>query len=169
MSPLKETPSQTAGPYLHIGLQPDGPLRELPNPYLLGGTMPDAAPLLITGQMLDGAGAPVTDAMIEAWHPQGTADRGWARIFCDAEGKWTLSTTRPHDDTPFITVWIVARGIMVGLTTRVYLPSVRIAADPLLSALGPRARTLIAVDDGEGRLRHDIRLQGADETVFLDI
>ena len=74
---------------------------------------------------------------------------------------------------PHITLWIVARGINIGLHTRLYFDdeAAANAGDPLLAAIEPRerARTLIARGEGEGAYRFDIYLQGPRETVFLDI
>jgi protocatechuate 3,4-dioxygenase alpha subunit len=73
--------------------------------------------------------------------------------------------------SPHISLWIVARGINVGLQTRVYFEDEDNAQDPLLARIEqkPRVDTLIAKKIGEGKYRFDIRLQGQGETVFLDI
>ena len=73
---------------------------------------------------------------------------------------------------PHITLWIVARGINVGLHTRVYFddePDAN-AADPILLRVEPltRIRTLLAKPEGDGRYRFDVHLQGERETVFFD-
>ena len=72
---------------------------------------------------------------------------------------------------PHIELWIVARGINIGLQTRIYFEDEDNAADPLLARIEqrPRVETLIAKKTGEGRYRFDIRLQGEKETVFLDL
>jgi protocatechuate 3,4-dioxygenase alpha subunit len=65
----------------------------------------------------------------------------------------------------------VARGINIGLHTRLYFEDEDNGADALLARIDPpeRAQTLIAKRAGDGRYRFDIRLQGAGETVFLDV
>jgi protocatechuate 3,4-dioxygenase alpha subunit len=72
---------------------------------------------------------------------------------------------------PHVSLWIVARGINIGLHTRLYFEDEENGADPLLTRIEPRPRaeTLIARKTGPGAYRFDIRLQGAGETVFLDI
>ena len=72
---------------------------------------------------------------------------------------------------PHIALWIVARGINVGLQTRLYFPGDDHDGDPVLSRIEHRHRvdTLIAKATGEGRFQFDIRLQGDGETVFLDM
>ena len=72
---------------------------------------------------------------------------------------------------PHISLWIAARGINVGLHTRIYFEDEDNSADPLLARIEQRNRvsTLIARKTGEGSYRFDIRLQGEGETVFLDI
>lgn len=196
---LKETPSQTAGPYLHIGLAPAAagldifardPGADIAGPHARG------ARIRIEGVVLDGAGAPVRDALVELWqanadghfaHPAGGGPveegfRGWGRAAADFEtGQWAFDTVRPGPvpgpdgrlQAPHLCLWIVARGINLGLHTRLYFPeeAAANAADPLLAAIDPPARrkTLIAQPAGAGRYRFEIRLQGPDETVFLDI
>ncbi len=72
---------------------------------------------------------------------------------------------------PHVTFWVVARGINIGLQTRMYFPEDDAAADPILARIEHRARvpTLIALKEGAGAYRFDIRLQGEGETVFLDM
>ena len=71
---------------------------------------------------------------------------------------------------PHITFWLVARGINVGLQTRMYFPEDDTAADPILSRIEHQNRvpTLIAEKTGEGQYRFDISLQGDGETIFFD-
>ncbi len=201
---LKETPSQTAGPYVHIGTNPNWV--EITGVYdadlglVLVGPRTKGERILIEGQVFDGAGAPVRDALIEIWqadadglHPspketRGAADphfSGWGRLPTDdRDGSFRFETIKPgivplpdgRPQAPHVSVWIVARGINVGLHTRLYFEDEREAnaADPLLSRIPEPARrqTLIAtrsVRDGLGVYRFDIRLQGDGETVFLDI
>ncbi len=197
---LKETPSQTAGPYVHIGLTPN--ICDIGGVYEtdLGSVMVNDKTLgeriTITGRVLDGAGALVRDAVIEIWQAdstglynspsemRGTADpnfTGWGRCATRAEdGVFSFETIKPgrvpfkdgRKMAPHITVWIVARGINIGLHTRMYFPEEAEAnkADPLLLRIEHRERvdTLIASREGS-TYTFDIRLQGDRETVFLDI
>ena len=56
---LGVTPAQTVGPFLAIGLPwPDGP--QVVEPGTEGA-------ITISGQVLDGAGEPVPDALVETW------------------------------------------------------------------------------------------------------
>lgn len=197
---LKETPSQTAGPYVHIGLTPN--FCDIKGVYEndLGTVMVNDKTLgeriTVTGRVFDGAGALVRDAVIEIWQAdgaglynspsemRGTADpnfTGWGRCPTRAEdGVFTFDTVKPgrvpfkdgRKMAPHITFWIVARGINIGLHTRMYFPEEAEAnkADPLLVRIEHRERvdTLIAQRDGS-TYTFDIRLQGDRETVFLDI
>ena len=197
---LKETPSQTAGPYVHIGLTPN--FCDINGVYEsdLGTAMVNDKTLgeriTVTGRVFDGAGALVRDAVIEIWQAdgaglynspsemRGTADpnfAGWGRCPTRAEdGVFTFDTVKPgrvpfkdgRKMAPHITFWIVARGINIGLHTRMYFPEEAEAnkADPLLLRIEHRERvdTLIAQRDGS-TYTFDIRLQGDRETVFLDI
>jgi protocatechuate 3,4-dioxygenase alpha subunit len=197
---LKETPSQTAGPYVHIGLTPN--FCDINGVYEadLGTAMVNDKTLgeriTVTGRVFDGAGAFVRDAVLEIWQAdsaglynspsemRGTADpnfTGWGRCATRAEdGVFTFETVKPgqvpfkdgRKMAPHITVWIVARGINIGLHTRMYFPeeTEANAADPLLLRIEHRERvaTMIASRDGS-TYTFDIRLQGDGETVFLDI
>lgn len=197
---LKETPSQTAGPYVHIGLTPN--FCDITGVYDsdLGVAMVNDKTLgeriTVTGRIFDGAGALVRDAVVEIWQAdsaglynspsemRGAADpnfTGWGRCPTRAEdGVYSFETIKPgrvpfkdgRRQAPHITVWIVARGINIGLQTRMYFPeeAEANAADPLLSRIEHRERvaTMVATRDG-ATCYFDIRLQGPDETVFLDI
>ncbi|WP_371482724.1 protocatechuate 3,4-dioxygenase subunit alpha [Kitasatospora sp. NBC_00315] len=179
------TPSQTVGPFYGYAL-----------PFPGGGDLaPPGRPGTITvhGHVLDGAGEPVPDALLEFWQPapdgtrtgvpgsmrrdpvtgghlgrNGTDFTGFARVPTDADGHWTLHTLAPGG-VPYLAVCVFARGLLHHLHTRAYLAGhPLLAADPLLAALGPERRsTLETTPDGPGRHRFDIRLQGEKETVFL--
>ncbi len=197
---LKETPSQTAGPYVHIGLTPNA----LGNPGIYPedlGRSPirDGAKgerITLTGRVIDGAGMILRDALFETWQadavgiypandPRGTADpnvTGWARVAADFDtGIWRLETIKPgrvpFPDgrlmAPHIAVWLVARGINLGLQTRIYFgdEAEANAACPVLNRIEhvERRATLVAAKTGPGEYSLDFRLQGEGETVFFDI
>lgn len=182
------TPSQTIGPFLHIGL-----------PWEQG---PDVVPAdtphrcTVSGRIFDGAGAPVSDALVETWqcdphgrfpHPAAPAGtrpspdgfRGFGRCPTDREGCFAVHTRKPGAlpaDTgalqaPHIDVLLFARGLLDRLVTRIYFPDEEAAngADPVLASLPPeRARTLVATA-APGGYHLDIHLQGPKETVFFDV
>jgi protocatechuate 3,4-dioxygenase alpha subunit len=166
------TPGQTIGPFFGFALGYDG------DSDLLAPTHPDAVQL--TGLVLDGHGAPVPDAMVEIWQADASSTvvrrpgslrrdgftfTGWGRAATDNTGRYRFTTIRPGGSAPFFAMTIFARGLLNRLFTRVYLPG--FPPDRLLASLSAdRQQTLVAVADGP-RLRFDIRLQGADETVFL--
>lgn len=164
------TPGQTVGPFFHDAL-PFPRDRELVPPGSPGS-------VVLRGRVLDGAGEPVPDALVELWQtaPDGTVVQqpgslrrdgvtftGWGRCATDGEGRWSFVTLRPG--TPYVALTLLARGLLDRLQTRAYLPDA--PDDDLLAALGPRAATLRCTDDGDGLLI-DLRLQGEHETVFLD-
>ena len=193
---LRETPSQTAGPYVHIGSNPNWVEitgvwdRDLGLVMVTPATRGER--ILVAGTVFDGGGAPLTDALVEIW--QADADGrhnadpdfpGWGRQPTDmATGQFRFETIKPGPvasadgrmTAPHISIWIVARGINLGLHTRLYFADEagRNAADPLLARIADPARrsTLLAARDthhGLPRYTFDIHLQGPDETVFLDI
>jgi len=166
------TPSQTVGPFLAIGLPwPDGP-------FVVPPGTPGA--IAIEGQVLDGAGAPVPDALVETWQsdpdsrfdhpddPRGAAApavagfRGFGRSATDADGNYKISTLRPGQlpcpgggtEAPHLNVSVFARGLLDRVVTRIYFPDEvqANAADPVLVAIGDPGRraTLIAVADPAG-------------------
>jgi len=197
---LKETPSQTGGPYVHIGLVPNFCDIAGVWPTDLGASMVNTRTLgeriTITGRVFDGLGAAVTDCIVEIWQAdatglypspsetRGSSDpnfAGWGRCPANAEtGEYRFETIKPGRvpypggglQAPHISLWIVARGINLGLNTRLYFAdeAVANAEDPILRRIDPPARraTLTAARAGAA-YSFDIHLQGPRETVFLDI
>ena len=192
---LLESASQTAGPYVHIGLMPtyagnagyyDEEIGVSPISEGAQGEI-----IEIVGSVYDGTGWALRDALIESWQADASgrfagqdgadpAVSGHCRFAADAvTGEFTLRTVKPgrvpsrhgRAFAPHISLWIVARGINIGLQTRIYFEDEDNEGDPLLSRIEqrPRVDTLIARKIGDGRYRFDIRLQGEGETVFLDI
>jgi protocatechuate 3,4-dioxygenase alpha subunit len=174
------TPGQTVGPFFGFAL-----------PYAGGAELvPPGQPgaVQLTGLVLDGAGVPVPDALVEVWQadPRGAVVAvpgslrrdgwtftGFGRCPTDAAGRYSFTTVRPGATAPgrrpFFAITLFARGLLDRLFTRAYLPAddAELAADPLLAALpAARRRTLVIRADGD-RLEFDIRLQGDGETVFL--
>lgn len=164
--PAGPTPSQTVGPYLAIGM---GWMGEAGTRLVEPGT--DGA-LALTGRVLDGAGDPVPDAMVEIWQADAAGSPGlWGRCLTDDAGGYHFTTVRPGPlggAAPYVAANVFARGTLQRLVTRIYLPDEPANGDdPLLAGLEPdRRATLVARADGDG-LRHDFRLQGERETVFL--
>ena len=202
---LPETPSQTAGPYVHIGLIPrqagfDVFEKDFGNVLVTPETQGER--IRIEGRVLDGLGEPLKDVLVEIWqanaagkynHPADHQDkpidpsfRGWGRAGSDFEtGLYRFETIKPgpvvgrkghRPMAPHVNVWIVARGINIGLSTRMYFSDETEANtnDPVLNIIEQEARrqTLIAEREERGAevvYRFDIRLQGEGETVFFDI
>jgi protocatechuate 3,4-dioxygenase alpha subunit len=197
---LRESPSQTAGPYVHIGCTPNFTGIEIFGHDL--GTKMITGPILgtqitIKGTVFDGTGTPLRDAMIEIWQPdaaglfpsanetRGASDpnfTGWGRSPGDMEtGEFTFHTVKPGSvpfpdgrmQAPHITAWIVARGINIGLHTRIYFEDEveANATDPILSRIEHQNRipTLLAKKQDDGSYRFDVHLQGPMETIFFDI
>ena len=197
---FRESPSQTAGPYVHIGCTPNFTGIDI-YPADLGAVMKlgpvKGQEITIRGTVFDGAGLPLRDAMIEIWQPdadglfhsanetRGQSDpnfTGWGRSPSDLKtGDFLFETVKPGPvpwqdgrmQAPHITAWVVARGINIGLHTRIYFEDEADAnaADPILTRIEHQNRvpTLLAKVEGEGSYRFDIHLQGPDETIFFDI
>lgn len=172
-----KTPSQTAGPFFHLGISP---AENVVDPATPGAVR-------IEGRVLDGAGDPVPDALIETWQadPEGLfppqARPGWGgfgRSSTDEEGTFHVVTLKPGptisaDGTtqaPHIEVQVFARGLLRQLRTRIYFPDEEAAnsTDPVLSAIeDPAARATLVARRVGGGLAFDLVLQGDQETVFL--
>lgn len=201
---LKETASQTAGPYVHIGLIPHKAgfdIFENSFSNRLYGPKTKGEKIIIEGRVVDGVGMAVRDALVEIWqanaagrynHPADQQKkpldedfRGWGRTGTDfTTGVWRFETIKPgpvpgregHVAAPHVSFWIVARGINIGLHTRMYFADEEEynARDPVLHAieLSSRRSTLIAprsTRDSKVTYSFDIILQGEKETVFFDI
>lgn len=178
MTALPPTPGQTVGPFFAFGLEYDG------GPDLVPADHPEA--LRLRGRVLDGAGDPVPDALLELWQADGAGQvpqrpgsirrdagvfTGFGRCATDAGGRWAFTTVEPGSvdgAAPFFAVTLFARGLLHRLHTRIYLPDrPGLGDDPLLTTVGEDRRpTLVARRDGAD-LVHDLRLQGEAETVFL--
>lgn len=199
---LKESASQTAGPYVHIGLAPGAAGFDIYKQELghdITGPNAKGERIRVEGRVIDGMGAPIKDVLIEVWqanadghyaHPEGggvveDGFRGWGRVISDFDtGEWSFDTVKPGStcgrnvgrQAPHLNLWIVARGINVGLNTRMYFADESEAntKDPVLNIIEweNRRGTLIAErteTDGNPVYRFDIRLQGDNETVFFDV
>ena len=152
------TPSQTVGPFFGYAL-----------PFKAGADAASGgAAIRIEGQLLDGAGEPVPDGMVELWGGQ-----QFARCRTDVEGTFRFTVSKPgsarDDEAPHLEVTVFARGLLRQLATRLYFPDevAANASDRVLNVVDPDRRpTLIARAEGS-LLRFDIRLQGESETVFF--
>ena len=204
-SDLRETPSQTAGPYVHIGLIPqqagfDIFVENFSNDIAAPGV--EGERITIEGRIFDGSGRATRDVLVETWqanaagryaHPADNQEkpldkrfRGWARTGTDFEtGVYTIRTIKPGSVVgrkgrkamaPHINFWMAARGINIGLATRMYFGDEQAANanDPVLNIIEQpeRRQTLIAERserNGEIVYTFDIHFQGQRETVFFDV
>lgn len=199
---LKESASQTAGPYVHIGCTPNfvgihGVFAEDLGSGALYEEGVKGEKITIRGTVYDGGGNALKDALVEIWQAdaqglynspsetRGDADSkffGWGRSPGDMDtGEFVFHTIKPGKVpfksgilmAPHVTFWIVARGINIGLHTRMYFPEEQDAnaSDPILARVEHKVRlaTLIATKEEGSNYRFDIHLQGENETVFFDI
>ncbi len=184
--PTGPTPAQTIGPFFRGAMASLG-ARDLVAPGSPG-------PVVLTGRVLDGAGAPLPDAMVEIWQADGHGSlagaavasgtwSGFGRSLTDADGRYGFTTVVPGAvdgvQAPHIDMTVFARGLLQRLVTRVYLPDQPAnATDPVLTGLdADRRATLLAVagaarrapgePDGDPVLTFDVRLQGERETAFF--
>jgi protocatechuate 3,4-dioxygenase alpha subunit len=183
---VKQSASQTVGPYLRIGLIYGKDQNNLVQADTAGKR------IKITGVVYDGNDEPVKDAMVEIWQAdangifnhaddplQEEADpnfRGFGRSETRKGGTYTFTTIKPGSrdgHAPYINLHLFGRGMLLHALTRIYFEDEGAnTADPVLSAIEPERRpTLIAtLDENNGMVtyRFDIHIQGESETVFFD-
>lgn len=158
---LPATPPQTIGPFFHVGI--DKPGTEC---------LVAAAAVRIHGRVVDGAGQPVVDALLELWDADGGR---FGRCATDREGGFTFYAAKPRagrGQAPHLHLSVFARGLLDGLLTRIYFPDEETAnaADPVLSLIPDPGRRASLIAGSEGvSLRFDIHLQGEHETVFFEL
>jgi protocatechuate 3,4-dioxygenase alpha subunit len=191
------TPSQTVGPYFAYGLTP-GSKYEWNDAFSNDLVTPDVTGdrVRIAGQVFDGDGAVIPDAMLEIWQADGqgryanprdtralpnAAFKGFGRCGAGAKGEFVFDTIKPgivpdpdgKPQAPHILLAVFARGMLLHLYTRIYFDdeAEKNAADPVLALVpAERRATLIAKRDaGSATYRFDIHLQGDNETVFFDV
>ena len=190
---LRQTPSQTVGPFFSFGLAPEQYGYNFRS--IAGSAVADdgtaGTRIRIVGRVFDGEGQPLNDALIEIWqadaegryaHPadprsSNAAFKGFGRTGTgtDPESRFVFDTVMPGSvagQAPHINVIVLARGMLNHLYTRLYFEdqSEANAPDPvLLSVPSERRSTLMARRDDATTYRFDIRLQGDGETVFFDV
>jgi protocatechuate 3,4-dioxygenase alpha subunit len=169
------TAAQTIGPYWHL----------IDDPTLADLTRfgAEGERVVLTGRVTDGDGALVADGCIELWQASPAASDifpGWGRCATNPQGEFRFTTLKPGPvpgrgnamQAPHFAINILARGILTRLYTRAYFEGEALnETDPLLGLVEDPARrsTLIAKPEGAGVWRMDIRLQGEEETVFIDV
>lgn len=188
----QQTPSQTVGPFFHYGLMTQPDMNVLVNDYTQGQR------ILIRGQVRDGAGQPIPDALIEIWQADAngyfyhSADpnssladpqfKGFGRADTLNNGEFTFQTIKPgavtyderQSQAPHINVRVFSRGMLIHAYTRLYFSDEQVAneLDPILNLVEPERRTtLIAQLEppvGQPTYRFNIVMQNENETVFFD-
>lgn len=188
---LSATASQTAGPYVHLGLTDHASVARL------AGDAAKGERVQLRCRIFDGDGRPVPDAVIEIWqansfgkyaHPEDTQEKpadpavsGFGRLPVGENGSCTFETIKPGSvagpgatvQAPHINLAIFSRGLLKHLATRAYFDGdPGNANDPVLALVPEQRRaTLMAHSDpsGQGRWYFEIRLRGNGETVFFDV
>jgi len=187
MNPLPQTPSQTVGPFLRIGLIHDEKQNVLADERTAGKR------IRLAGVVYDGNGNPMDDALLEIWQADAngiyphSADprhseadshfRGFGRADNKDGGCYEFLTIKPggrDGHTPFINLHLFARGMLLHAQTRIYFADEPVnETDPvLLSVPVERRATLLARLEAEGEIpvyRFDIHMQGEQETVFFEL
>jgi protocatechuate 3,4-dioxygenase, alpha subunit len=184
---LTPTPSQTVGPYLHLGLTDSRSISRIAGDAVKGERV------WLRFRVLDGEGVPVPDAMIELWQADSegvyaqdsgaddAAFRGFGRLATAEDGSCTFETIRPGRvpgpsktvQAPHINVSILGRGILKRLSTRVFFSGEPAnTADPVLALVPENRRATLLAQPDPAHTNHwtfDVRLRGEGETVFFDV
>ena len=197
MSKLRQTPSQTVGPFFAYALTPEQygyDLASIAGGLLIEGDVPGQR-IRIEGRVFDGKGELVPDAMIEIWQADGegryahpadprgsnVAFKGFGRVGTgtDSASRFIFDTIKPGSvdgkQAPHINVIVFMRGLLLHAYTRIYFSDEAAAnsRDPVLASVPADSRkTLIATRDETSAgpvYRLDIHMQGPDETVFFDV
>ena len=169
------TASQTIGPFWHLIDEPDW------SDLTRFGA--EGQPIVLTGNVYDGAGHGVADAAVEIWQVSpAVSDRfpGFGRCRTNADGSFRFITVKPGpvpgtgnaQQAPHVAISIFARGLLQAVMTRLYFQHEPLnETDPVLSLIENegRRRTLLAQQASPGMWQLDIRLQGDNETVFLQV
>ena len=173
---FQQTPSQTVGPFFAYGLTPeqyDYDFRSIITPK---SEVDSKSRITISGRVLDGAGDPIPDAMIELW----ASDRLNPQLVRSGTGTNLEATFEFHvikpfagaEEAPYFTVIVFMRGQLIHSFTRLYFedePSLNEKDQVLQSIPEWRRSTLLARKVSDGRYAYDIVMQGKDETVFFDL
>jgi len=182
------SPSQTVGPYLHIGLDTE------PDHGVMVGPDTPGERIRLRLRVLDGAGQPLPDALVELWQADsdgryvevadhanpdpGHAFRGWGRRPTGSDGWCEFQTIRPGATTtsdggrqaPHINVCLFARGMLRHIFTRFYFAGdVMLEGDPVLALVPADRRPTLLAQPIDDAWTFEIRLQGPGETVFFDL
>jgi len=199
MTQLKQTPSQTVGPYFAYGLTPTQygyDFKSLFTPVLTQAHA-EGEHIRITGQVVDGAGAPVNDAIVEINQPdaqghiissvedaerKGFAGFGRCGTGTFAGNHFVFDTVKPgilsEGQAPFIDVCVTMRGLLLHTFSRIYFSdeAAANAKDEVLNSVPAERRvTLVAkreMTNGGPVYRFDIHMQDSahgKETVFFDL
>lgn len=187
---LQPTGSQTVGPYFHIGFT-----------HLNKSDLaPEGTPgvrIKIRGEILDGNGAAIDDAVLEVWQADGSGNfsqvpaqnkdeakqrfHGFGRIPADAYGKFELTTVKPGRipgptnsmQAPHISVTLFMRGLLKPLHTRMYFPDEPSNADDvILNTVEASRRSTLVLQNVAGAANlyeWTVVVQGLGETVFFEI
>ena len=186
MNSLSQTPSQTVGPFLRIGLVHGEKQNVLADEHTAGKR------IRLAGVVYDGNGTPMEDALLEIWHADANgiyphpadprhreADphfRGFGRAHNEDGGSYEFHTVKPgrrDGHAPFINLHLFARGMLLHAQTRIYFADESAnATDPILQSVPVERRaTLLARLEADGEIpvyRFDIHMQGEQETVFFE-
>ncbi len=188
MDLLPQTPSQTVGPYFAYGLvalQYGYPFTSVAGREMAAAHTPGEL-ISVEGRVLDGAGQPISDALVELWqadasgryHAPDFAGFGRFGTGTTVDNTFHFQTIKPGavgDQAPHITLIIFMRGLLSHLYTRLYFADEASAnaTDPVLTSLPAARRTTLLAERLAGPglpcYRFDIRMQGEGETVFFDV
>lgn len=190
MEKIRQTPSQTVGPFFAYGLTAEQYKYDFSSilDHSLIGDHPKGNRIEIVGQVFDGDGKAIHDAMVELWQADESGNyrsapiektnddfKGYGRLGTGTDPRYNFrfTTIRPgavKGQAPHINVILFMRGSLLHMYTRLYFSDQNNGNDPLLSKVEPNRRaTLIAQKEDNNAYRFDIHMQGSKETVFFEL
>lgn len=171
---LRQTPSQTVGPYFAYGLTPEQYLfdfKSLINNQL--SNQNDGNTFVISGKIYDGNEEVIHDAMIELWDAESNL---FGRFGTGTEqgNQFLFHVQKPksiNGQAPYFSVILFMRGQLIHSYTRIYFSDEEVLNsqdETLLLIPTERRNTVIAQKIGTN-YEFDIYMQGKKETVFFEV
>lgn len=169
---LKQTPSQTVGPYFAYGLTPGQYLYDFKSLAQHDLVSSDEEHIVIRGRVFDGEGNVIPDAMLEIWDNQNNLF-GRFGTGTEKDKSFVFKTKKPQSiggNAAFLSVILFMRGQLIHSYTRIYFSDeVKNATDEVLSQIDNSRRETLIAQKKDNYYLFDIHMQGESETVFFDI
>jgi protocatechuate 3,4-dioxygenase, alpha subunit len=167
---LKQTPSQTVGPYFAYGLTPEQYLYDFKS--LASNVTTEENQIKIKGKIFDGAGNVIPDALVEIWDHNNKLF-GRYGTGTEKDNSFIFYTQKPaksDNNAPFINLILLMRGQLIHSYTRIYFEDEEANKwDETLNSISKERRNTLIAKKIDNYYEFNIFMQGENETVFFDI